>query len=123
MSWHSHGRARVSASAPTAWGICDGCSFLYSLSDLSPQMEYRGDKLMPTGFKKCPTCIDVPYQFNRPLILPPDPVPVSDPRPERYVLAETNYRTTMTGDRRVTQSGDNRVTQETGDAMLDDLYG
>lgn len=36
---------------------------------------------MPTGYKVCNRCLDKPFIFNKPIILPPDPVPVKDPRP------------------------------------------
>ena len=35
---------------------------------------------MWTGFLVCRPCLDVPFELNRPLRLPPDPVPIKDPR-------------------------------------------
>lgn len=31
--------------------------------------------------------MDVPFIFNKPIIYPPDPVPVSDPRPQNFTIA------------------------------------
>jgi len=94
---------------------------LFNLVALKPQMEWRGDRLMPTGFKVCGRCLDVPFQLDRPIVLPPDPVPVRDPRPEHYRVEVTNFRITTNGDRRVTEAGDPRIVQDTGDAMLEFL--
>jgi len=39
---------------------------------------------MNTRERVCPRCLDKPFIFNRPLIIPPDPVPRIDPRPENF---------------------------------------
>lgn len=123
MAWRYHGRARISASNPQATAVCDDCKFLYNRVDLRPQMEWRGDKLMPTGFVKCRRCIDIPFEFNRPLRLPPDPMPIDDPRAENYRVEMTDFRTVGNGNRRVTMDGQPRVIQQTGDIMLETLHG
>lgn len=87
MAWRFHGRARINPRAPEAAGICDSCGFKFSLRDLGYQMEWRGPRLMNTRLRKCPKCLDVPFIFNRPIIYPPDPVPVADPRPQNYTIA------------------------------------
>lgn len=123
MAWRNHGRARVSPSRPQAFAVCDRCQFLVNLVDLRDQVEWRGDALMPTGFKVCRRCYDVPFIFNKPLILPPDPIPVADPRELNYTPQVTTYRVTMNGNRRVTMNGSNRITEPTGDVMLGYLNG
>lgn len=46
-----------------------------------------GPRLMRTGFLVCNRgCLDVPQQQLRPRIIPPDPVPIYQPRPEFYAL-------------------------------------
>lgn len=78
----SNPRARVNTSHPEAFGICDRCGFVRNLDDLVWQQEWRGNQLMRTGFRVCPdTCLDVPFQLDRPIFLPPDPPPVPNPRP------------------------------------------
>lgn len=48
-------------------------------------MAWRGNKLQWTGFLVCTfTCLDLPNQQLRPRILPPDPIPVVNPRIEHY---------------------------------------
>lgn len=82
MAWRYHGRARVNPTSPEAAGICDRCGFKYSLRDLVGQREWRGPRLMDIRVKVCPKCTDIPFIFNKPIIYPPDPVPVRDPRPQ-----------------------------------------
>lgn len=93
MSWRYHGKAKLNPNAPSAWGRCDRCSFWYLLSELNYQMEWRGARLMNIRLRVCPKCTDRPYIFNRPLILPPDPVPKADPRPENFQIADNGSPT------------------------------
>lgn len=123
MAWRFHGRARISPSNPQATAVCDSCKFTYNLVDLQNQVAWRGDKLMPTGFKKCPRCIDIPFIFNKPLHLPPDPIPVNDPRPEYFIPEVTPFRRTSSGAIRATMDGNLRITQPTGDIMLETMHG
>jgi hypothetical protein len=62
--------------------MCDRCNQIWLLQELQYQYEFRGDVLTNTRFRVCPTCMDVPYQGNRPVKLPPDPIPLLDPRVE-----------------------------------------
>lgn len=79
--WGARGRARVSASKPQAFGICDCCGFLYSLKDLRYQYQFAGQTLINLHQRVCRTCYDIPSHRNNPYAIPPDPVPVADPRP------------------------------------------
>ena len=88
MAWRPHGRARVNPEAPQAFGICDRCGCLYNHADLQWQFDWRGDKLQNIRLLVCPPCLDVPFELNRPLHLPPDPVPVMNARPENYYVDE-----------------------------------
>ena len=74
-------RARVDATAPEAWAVCDRCNFLYNHKDLHWQFEYRGLQLQNIRLLVCDRCLDVPFPFNQPIIVPPDPEPVLDARP------------------------------------------
>lgn len=79
-----HGKARVSTSAPAGFAQCDYCYETYNLVDLRPQMEWYGTTLTDTGFKACHRCISRPQDQLRPIILPPDPIPLLQPRPPYY---------------------------------------
>jgi len=84
------GRARVDPKNPQAFGFCDRCGFTYNLKDLVWQMVWRGNELVRQGFRVCTvTCLDVPFQLNRPLYLPPDPPPVDQPRAGNMAIQES----------------------------------
>lgn len=91
-SFAPKGHARVDPQRPMAFGICDNCGFLYLRRDLKWQAEFRGRELRRTGFLRCPTCIDAPNPTLRPIVLPADPVPILQPRPE------TTYYSVVTVD-------------------------
>lgn len=76
------GRARTDPSSPRAFAICDQCGILYNRIDLAPLVEYMGPALQHTGFYVCPSCLDKPQSQFRPVILPPSPIPVDQPRPD-----------------------------------------
>jgi hypothetical protein len=81
-------RARVNPRAPEAQAICDRCGFLYHLSDLSWQYEWRGNALANLRLLVCDRCLDRPNPQLKPRIIPPDPVPVRNPRPAFWAQQE-----------------------------------
>ena len=89
-----HGRATVSASNSRAFGICDRCGFLYNHYELQWQFDYRGAALLNTRILVCETCLDVPQNQLRNIIIPADPTPIMNARVQDYVTAETNNRYT-----------------------------
>lgn len=111
MAWHPSGRARVSARSPSSLAICDRCGFTYNRPDLAYQMQWQGMQLQNLNLLVCKVCLDVPQVQLKTIILPPDPVPVDDPRPERYAAMVPSYLTTEDGSHMVTMSGDNLVTE------------
>lgn len=120
--WHPTGRARVSARRPQALGVCDRCGFVVNHKDLRWQFEYQGMQLQNLNILVC-DCYDIPNPNLKTIVLPPDPLPVLNPRPEPYSVEVPNYRVTEDGGQRVTMSGDKRVTMESGDVMLEYLHG
>jgi hypothetical protein len=62
-------------------GICDGTGFLHRKRDLVKQMEWRGNRLVWTGFLVGKDYVDTPNEQLRTPVLPPDPIPVRQPRP------------------------------------------
>lgn len=84
-----HGRAQISARAPRALGICDRCGFQYNLDRLSWQWDWKfGPRLFNLRILVCPSCYDQPQESGRTVVLPPDPIPVMNARPENYVAAD-----------------------------------
>ncbi len=57
---------------------------VYNRRELVWDMQWRGPRLMKTGFLVCQRCADIPAQQLKPRILPPDPVPIFNPRPEAF---------------------------------------
>lgn len=82
------GRARTDPKNPKAFGVCDRDGFWYNLEDLVWQFEFRGNDLTNTCFRVCRRCLDIPFELNRPLYLPPDPPPVDQPRVEAFAIDE-----------------------------------
>ena len=101
-----HGRARVDPSSPRAFATCDRCGFLYNRHDLGRQFEWSGPKLQDQGILVCDVCLDRPQEQFRTIVLPPDPVSISDPRPESYFIDETNFRVSESGINRRLESLD-----------------
>lgn len=71
---------------PRSIGSCDRCGFDYYLSDLMWQFDYRGPELINLRILVCEKCLDQPQDQLKPIILPPDPVPVQNPRPNPNML-------------------------------------
>lgn len=128
MSYASRaGRARTSAKNPQAHAICDRCGGRLNHVDLSWQFDWAGAALVNKRLLVCDHCTDTPQQQLRTIVLPADPPVVMNARPEYFIEASTNYRTTQEnttnlqtgipvpgGDTRVTQANQPRVTQQTG---------
>jgi hypothetical protein len=123
------GRARTSARSPQAHAICDRCGFRYNHVNLSWQYEWSGAALVNLRLLVCQPCQDRPQEQLRAKIIPPDPLPVLNPRPMDFITAAQNNRTTsgqntvdpvtgtpiFGGDTRITQDSKTRVPQQTGE--------
>ena len=90
MSYASQaGRARTNARSPRAHAICDRCGFRYNHDQLAFQFDWAGTSLVNKQLLVCRKCRDVPQQQLRAIILPADPVPIRNPRPEYFTEEET----------------------------------
>lgn len=89
--WHPTGRARVSMRSPEAQGCCDRCYMNYSLRDLSWQIQWAGVKLQNLRLLVCKECLDAPQAQLKTIVIPPDPLPVLNPRPEQYSETVPSY--------------------------------
>lgn len=86
------GRARTNPKSPEAHAICDRCGFRYNFVDLRVQYQWRGATLGPIGnIFVCDICYDTPQEQLRSIILPADPVPIINARPELYPQDSTTY--------------------------------
>ncbi len=76
------GRARVDARNPRGFAVCDGCGEWYNRMNLMAQYDWAGDAMIDLGYRYCRRCLSKPQEQLRTVILPLDPVPIDDPRPE-----------------------------------------
>ncbi len=88
LAWRFTGRAKVDPNHPSAFGVCDRCGFWDQLDNLRYQHEWRGPRLMNIRLRVCAKCMDVPNNWSRPIIYPPDPVPRLDPRPQNFQIPD-----------------------------------
>ena len=75
---------------------------LYNLVKLRWQYQYAGTTLINQGWLVCDTCYDVPSAFLKTIVIPPDPPPVFNTRPNIYV-GEDQVRFTIDEEPRVTE--------------------
>lgn len=84
MSDRPHGKhVFIDEDNPEALGICDYTGFVHRRIDLVRQMQWRGNAIVWTGLYVGKDYADVPNEQSRPPILPPDPVPILEPRPQQ----------------------------------------
>lgn len=94
---------------PTATANCDRCGFFYSHNKLTWQYEYRGTGLVNLNLLVCPACLDVPNPQLKVIVLPPDPVPISNPRVFDRDAAMNDYRVTESNVSRLTEDNNSRI--------------
>jgi hypothetical protein len=82
MPWRPHGRASFSPRDSRPAAICDKCGFMFNLDDLANEVEYAGRRIVKSGFMVCEKCDDELNPQVIPRSLPPDPVPIRNPRPQ-----------------------------------------
>jgi hypothetical protein len=74
-----------------AWATCDACGFIHNHPDLAWQRQWAGLQIINLRTLVCPRDLDVPNEAIRTIILPSDPDPVLDARPEQYGVDEGLY--------------------------------
>lgn len=80
-----HGHFSVDQRYPRALGTCDFCGRIYNHDTLRWNFQWVGPKLQNQRFLVCNDCWDIPQEQLRTIVLPPDPVPIQNARPENYV--------------------------------------
>lgn len=91
------GHARTSATSPRAHATCDRCGWRVNYVDLRPQMQWGGASLINLKILVCKRCYDTPQAQLRSIIIPADPVPIVNPRPQDFIDAESDYLTLTPG--------------------------
>lgn len=102
----------VDISNPQALGICDYTGFVHKHSDLVKQMEWRGNALTWTGLYVGKDYADIPNEQLRPPILPPDPIPIVNARPQYPTNQNWNVSTGFTWNTFTTNFNDWASTQD-----------
>lgn len=97
-------RARTDSSSPEAWATSDRAGWIGNQRDLKWQLEWAGTKLINKRILVYEDEYDTPNRQLGTLILPPDPVPIMNARPEQYAIDEqpVSARYTVDGRIRVT---------------------
>lgn len=83
-----HGRAFIDPRCPRALAVCDRCQAMVFHDTLRWQMQWRGPRMANIRLYVCPECYDTPQEQLRTFVLPIDPVPIANPRPENYAEAD-----------------------------------
>lgn len=98
-----------------AWSTSDSSGFLFNHRDLLFQFQWAGPQLVNLGYLVGPEEYDVPAEFLRTIVLPPDPIPTKNARIENYADDENSYRSTTEDEIRATQNDDLRIVQIAAD--------
>lgn len=78
-----------------AWCTCDRCGFVWSMSSMQFQYDFLGGTTPQNlHLLHCPKCMDDLNYQRKLIIIPPDPPPLFNTRPESYVVDETNWLVT-----------------------------
>lgn len=88
------GRAITNPRKPEAFAVCDRCGIWYNHIKLMFQYEWQGTKLQNLNILVCRSCLDIPQPQLKARILPPDPVPIRNPRPENFYAARLQFAVT-----------------------------
>lgn len=89
MAWRPHPRmAATDPAQPRGWGTCGRCGFVGNLVNFQWQFDWRGMSLMNLQLLVCDECLDTPQRQLGTIVLPPDPPPLLDARPEPYAVDE-----------------------------------
>jgi hypothetical protein len=121
-------RARTDPQSPRGWATDDRSGFVGNHENLQWQMEWGGFKLYSKRILVYPDMYDKPQEQLRSIIIPPDPQPLMNARPENYTYDEWTFRLTQSGQQRFLMNGTPRVesnvqaniglTDETGQFQL-----
>lgn len=103
--------ADVDLNNLSAWSTSDRSGMIYNHRKLYWQYDYSGSQLINKRILVGQDELDVPQVQLRTIVIPADPAPLFNARPEPYVIDETDWRVTQDGEIRETQDGELRVTQ------------
>lgn len=94
-------RASVNPTAPRAWRTSDRNGMVGTHAKMVWQYDWAGLELINKRILIHPDELDKPQRQLGTLILPPDPVPIMNARPEQYAIDEQPVSTRATVDGKV----------------------
>ena len=95
-------RTSTNPSSPRGWATCDRCGFVTNHFKLSWQYDWAGTQLINKRILVCEGgCLDKPQRQLGTILLPPDPTPIMNARPEQYAIDEYPVSTRYTQDGRI----------------------
>lgn len=90
--YRGYQHARISARNPRSLARCQRCGRTKNRYALAPQFYWEGPELQNTNVYVCiDSCLDIPNEQLRTLVLPPDPVPIFMPQIEDYEQEITTF--------------------------------
>lgn len=93
--YNKYGRAEVNSDHPRAFAVCDRCGIWSNLYKLRWQMQWNATQLYNQRILVCDSCYDTPQEQLRAVILPPDPPPLTNIRPEFFRADEVDFMQTQ----------------------------
>lgn len=91
-------RARTDPTSPRAWGTSDRNGMVNNLENLRWQYDWAGTGLINKRILVSEDELDEPQRQLGALILPPDPPPLPNARPENYAIDEASSEPYTTED-------------------------
>lgn len=101
-------RARTDPRDPRAWASSDRNGMVGNHKDMVWQYDWAGTELINKRILIHRDEYDIPQRQLGTIVLPPDPIPIPNARPEQYLIDEVPVST------RYTMNGKIRVTLGTG---------
>ncbi len=105
------------------WSTDDRSGFILNHRDMRWQYAWAGPQLINLQLLVAPDMYDIPQEQLRTIVIPPDPAPIFNLRPEPYTIDETDWRSTNDGDIRETQDDELRVTMPSQYEATDESTG
>ena len=81
-------RARTDPRSPRAWATSDRNGMISNHENLCWQFEWAGTQLINKHILVSEDELDIPQRQLGTIIIPPDPVPIMNARPEQYYIDE-----------------------------------
>lgn len=102
-------RAQVDATNPRAWGTSDRDGLVGNHHKLKWQMDWAGVRIINKRILVWEDELDEPQRQLGVIILPPDPLPIINARPENYDIDEQTERVQQDGTARILMDGTPRI--------------